>query len=412
VNLNAKHAELQAGFISEVFNPVYGTVQSRNVLEAMTQVTGFQRYWFTADVTGSQDRLAGGGVVYGLNNRLSASCNGYFFSNEIIRTEVRGGATAFPATTTGELLASRFYPRFSLRAQADYGLVVGPRLQGYLFLVETPVLPPLLLYASLARTLNDQNSIYLLGASKNQGAYSLSVEVSYATLNRFLVDLTLHVGLFREPRRGRIVMQAQGMAGQGAVSARAFLDSNGNGRMDPGERPIAGAGLLVNGVGHAGGTDAAGVTFLTGLAPDQDANLAVASATLEDPLMRPGPGIRVTPRQGHVTLLDFPVGLVGEVNGTVFMKGPEGPREVPGLGLELVAQAGPKVRTVRTAYDGFYTFPDVAPGSYRLQVPEAQARLFHLRAPAPKDLVIGPEGTVVEGLDLTLQAEPEPKETP
>ena len=413
VNLNAKHADLQGGFTSEVFNPVYGLIQSRNVLEAMALLTGFQRYWFTVDLTGSQDRIKAGGAVYGLSSRLSASCNGLFFSNEIIRTEVRGGATEFPATTTGELLASKFFPAYSIRAQADYGLSGSTNLQGCLLMVETPICTPLLLRASLARTLADRDTTLLVGATKSQGTYSLSLDVSYSTLNRLLVDLTLHVGLLREPRHGRIQAQAQGMSGQGALSARVFLDSNGNGRPDPGEPGLAKAGLQVNGVGRADSTDATGVALLTGLAPDQDANLAVAASSLEDPLMRPGPGIRVTPRQGHVTRVDFPVGLYGEVNGTVFRQGDDGSREVPGLSLELAAKTGKAVRTVRTAYDGFFTFPEVPPGAYQLRVAEAEARRFHLVAPAPKEVVIAPDGTVIDGLDLTLSpAAARPEEKP
>jgi len=413
LGLNLKRTELQGGFSSEVFNPLYGLMLSRTSIEASALLSSGQRSWFTMDFGASQDRLAAGGRVERFYNRLSSSIHGYFIANELNRSVVRGGDTAFPPTTTGDLLVSKFFPNFSLRAQANYQVNHGSKLNGYAVMVETPRFPQYVVRASILRTLSTGETIFLVGANKSQGTFSLGLDVSYSTHNRFLVDLTYRVGLVRNPRNGRFTAQAQGLASQGALSVRTFLDVNANGKQDPGEKDVERVGFVVNGASHPGITDAKGVALLTSLTPDQDANLAVVANTLEDPLMRPSiPGVRFTPRPGHSVLVDFPLVLVGEVNGTVYRKNQDQVQELPGLAVELVALDGKVTHSVRTAYDGFYTLPEIAPGRYLLRIPEAELRRLGLALVPPKDVRISSDGTVIDGLNFLLVPIPVTKVKP
>jgi len=403
LSLTAKHAELQHGFASEVFRPFYGPLRNRSTLEASALLPSLERSWFTVDFGLSRDPLVAGGQVDRLYNRLSTSYLGYYLSNQITRTVGRGEASGFPATTTGELLGSTFFRTFSLRGQATYRVGTGAKVDALAVMAETAFLPLLLLRAGVTHTLVTGNTLVQVGANKSQGTFSLGLELSYSRSTRFLADLTLRVGLGREPRRGRLLAQAQGLASQGAISARAFVDTNGNGRMDPGEKGAEGVGFLVNGASHPVLTDKHGIAFLANLNGDLDANIAVASSTLEDPLMRPGkPGIRLTPRPGHVTQVDVPLVLFGEINGTVFVKKDGATQELPSLSLDLVDSHGKVIRRVRTAYDGFYTLPDIPPGTYELRISEGEARRFGLRVPRPRPVHIARDGTVLDGLNVVL----------
>jgi hypothetical protein len=413
LSLTARHAELQGGFSSEVFNPIYGPLGSRSRLEATMLLSSRKRSWLTMDFGASQERLSAGGMVEHLYDRLSTSWYGYFISNEVIRSRVSGSALAFPATTTGNLLASKIYPTFSLRGQADYQLSGGTKLNGLTVLAETPRFPPLIVRASLTRTIIAGETHFLVGVNKNEGAYSLGLDVTYSSRNRLVVDLTIRLGLAREPRHRRIYAQAQGIASQGAVSARAFLDANANGRRDPEENDIKGVNFLVNGANQPGSTDAAGVAFLTGLSADQDANISVDTNSLEDPLMRPGqPGFRITPRAGHVAVVDVPLALFGEINGLAFANRPDGHQELAGLHLELLGADGKLFRKARTAYDGFYTLEGIPPGTYQLRVSGAEAKLHGLLPPLPREVRIAADGTIIDGLDLILDVAPTLKEKP
>lgn len=414
-SLTAKHAELQDGFISEVFRPLYGPVRSRSSLETSTLLPSMARSLVTLDLGGSQDRLVAGGSVDRLYNRISTSFYGYFLSNEIIRTEGRSAAASFPATTTGDFLASKFFRTFSLRGQANYQLDGTRRLNALSAFAETPVFDPFNLRTGLTRSLVSGDTLVQLGISKTQGAYALGVDMSYSTRSRLSLELTLRVGLAREPRSGRIHAQAQGIASHGAISARAFLDTNGNGVKDPGEKPFQGAGFMANGASQPRTTGADGVAFLTNLSGGGDANLSVSSSSLEDPLMRPGnPGVRITPRPGHVVEVDVPLVIFGEVTGTAFLKRDGTSQELPGLLLELVDARGQVVKSTRTSYDGFYTLADIPPGSYRLRASEADLYRLGISALVPRVVTVTPEGTIIDGLDLVLTpglaAPPAPRE--
>jgi len=409
MSLTAKHAELQDGFISEVFRPLYGPVRSRSSLETSTLLPSLSRSLVTLDVGVSQDRLAAGGSVDRLYNRISTSFQGYFLSNEITRTEGRSTAASLPASTTGDFLASKFFRGFSLRGQASYQLDGARRLNAVSTFVETSVLDPFTLRAGLTRAILSGDTLVQLGAQKTQGSYALGVDLSYSTRSRLSLDLTLRVGLAREPRRGKTFAQAQGIASHGAISALAFLDVNGNGVRDAGEHPLQGVGFMVNGAAQSRATDMTGTAFLANLSGDVDANLSVSTSTLEDPLMRPGvPGLRITPRPGHVVPVDVPLVLFGEVTGTAYLKVEDGSRELPGLLLDLVDAQGRTLKRTRTAFDGFYTLSDLPPGAYLLQVAEAEIGRLGLAPTAARAVTITPEGTVIDGLDLVFTQVPAP----
>jgi len=409
-SLTVKRAELQDGFVSEVFRPLNGPILSRSSLETSTLLPSMARSLVTFDLGASQDRLVAGGSVDRLYNRISTSFLGYFLSNQITRTEGRGAAT-LPATTTGELLASKFFRTFSLRGQANYQFDGAHRLNALSAFAETPWFEPFNLQAGLTRSLVSNDTLVQLGAQKAQGAYALGVNLSYSARNRLSLDLTLRLGFAREPRSGRIQARAQGVASQGAVSAQAFLDTNGNGVKDPGEKSVQGVGFMANGASQPRTTGADGVAFLTNLPGDLDVNLSVNTSTLEDPLMRSStPGLRITPRQGHVVVVDVPLVLFGEVTGSTYLKRESTSHELAGLLLELVDANGKTVKSIRTSFDGFYSLSDIPPGTYQLRASEADLRRLGLAPMAPKAVTITHEGTVLDGFDLVFT--PDPAATP
>jgi hypothetical protein len=197
------------------------------------------------------------------------------------------------------------------------------------------------------------------------------------------------------------------LAGSGAVSGRAFLDANGNGLMDAGEKAIADAGFLLNGAGQPARTDAAGEAFLPNISPNQGVDLALATSTLEDPFWKPASdGVRILPRPGKVAIVEFPVLVSGEITGTVYLRRDGKAREASGVELELVDQKGVVVRTVRTAFDGFYDITEIKPGGYTLSV--TAEHVVRLRVAAPsRGVKILPSGTVLDGVDFFLAPTPQ-----
>ncbi len=404
-SLTARHAILQGGFESEVFRPIYGKVQARSTLETSILLPSLERNLVTLDLGASRDRLVDGAEVERLSNRLSTSFQGFFLSNEIVRTQGHGSALPLPSSTLGDFLASKFFRTFSLRGQANYQLDGGRRWNAFAAFLESPSFDPYNLRVGVTRALVAGDTILQAGVQKQQGSFALGVEVSYSTRNRWTLDLTFRLGLGREPRSRRVTAQAQGLASHGAASIQAFLDANGNGQRDPGEKPVPGASFMANGASRPQVADESGVAFLTSLPADQEANISVNPSSLEDPLMRSGiQGHRITPRPGHVARLELPLVVLGEVTGTAYQKQGAASSELPGLRVELLDTEGRPFRTVRTAFDGFFILSDLPAGSYQLRVPPEEARRLGLEAPSPRSIHITPEGTILDGLDFVLVA--------
>jgi len=188
-------------------------------------------------------------------------------------------------------------------------------------------------------------------------------------------------------------------------TAEVNLSNTGGVRGDYRISPVPNVAFNVNGNRQPRLTDAQGVAFLDGLPPDVDANIAVASGTLEDPLMQPGlAGVRVTPRPGHVLRLAMPIVLYSEINGTAYLVKDGQKTELAGVRVELRDAEGRVARSLRTAYDGFFNLDALPPGSYRLELAEAAAARLGVAPPPPRVIVLSPEGTVLDGQDLILEA--------
>jgi len=212
--------------------------------------------------------------------------------------------------------------------------------------------------------------------------------------------------LARDPRSGKWHTQARSLAGLGAASPLVYLDANGNGIRDADEKPLEGAGFQANRASTEKKSSASGTALLTGLPTYQEVDVGIAVATLEDPLAVPErPGVRFVPRPGHVTPVDFPVLISGEVTGTVRLERGGEKHEASGVVVQLVDLQGTVAKEVRTAYDGFYDITLIVPGQYDIRVSPRQAERLKLKPPAPRRITIEASGTILDGIDLLVEGQ-------
>lgn len=262
----------------------------------------------------------------------------------------------------------------------------------------------------VGRDLGEMQYRSYVGAQRGEVGFSFDAQVG--ARSGVSCRVALNVGFRRDPRDGRWLSSAQPVAGTGAASALVFLDQDGNGKRDPGEPPISDAVVLTPGVGMAARTGADGRATLAGLPSDQRTDILVAPESLEDPTWTPShAGVRLLSRAGRTAIVDLPVTISGEVTGTVRLRPLASVRRTGGLhgmggvSLQLTDDAGRAARTTRSAFDGFFDLTDVPPGRYRLELSPTSAQRFAL---APRPIVIGVTGTIVDGVDVIV----EPRVTP
>lgn len=404
LSLVGKRTEARDGFTSEAFQQSYGAIRSRTSLDTSAQLPSLEHPWLNVGVSGSLDQLAEGGSVDSLDLRLGTAVGRLFLSNEITRTGTHGLAVPAPAEATGAFIASTAFPALALRGQAGYTLGDVRRLDNLALTGETYRWVPYGIQGEADYTVASHEASLRLGLSKGRGAWSFGADLRYSTVSRWSAAFNVRLGLEREPRGRKFFSSAQGATNYGAVSVLSFLDANGNGRRDPGEPPVSNVAFNVNGSRHPRLAGKDGVVLLDGLPQDVDANISVATGSLEDPLMRPGlAGARFTPRRGHVARLEMPIVVFSEINGTAYRSQAGRKTELAGLRVELRDASGRVVKSLRTAYDGFFNMDGLPPGSYRLEVPEAAARRLGAAPPPPLTVVLSPEGSLLDGQDLILE---------
>lgn len=256
---------------------------------------------------------------------------------------------------------------------------------------------------------NNSVTLWSAGFSKSLGRYGLGVTGQYATDGDYGVGMRVFLGLGRAGRPTNWNFAAQPLAGYGAASVRVFLDENGNNLMDDGEQPVPEVGFVVNGAYREARTNDSGVAHIERLAVNQYVDVAINKASLIDPQWQPAvPGASLIPRPGHVIMLDLPVRLTSEIDGTVFMlrEHAEGTdRGMGGIQLQLLDAALEVVATTATAWDGFYIFSAIPPGQYWLQASPEQMRQSGWAANGFHVVDVPTSGDFVSGVDLWIEKE-------
>jgi cell division protein FtsN len=251
---------------------------------------------------------------------------------------------------------------------------------------------------------------YQVSVNKAEGRLGVLGTLGWARSTGATVSLQLRMSMGRDPVSGHGFVQAAPLANNGAVSARTFLDSNNNGRLDPGEPVLDGAVLQIDGGARPGPLGERAPLFQTGLHTNDYVAVTVDPSGMEDPFLNPAqPGVRILPRPGKVAVVDIPMVVSGEITGVARIKGTRGTRDLAGLALELLDEAGHRAVAVRSSFDGFFEMHDLPPGRYLLRVLPEEAERLGVSLPPPRALEIKPKGSIHDGIVMRVELlAPEP----
>jgi hypothetical protein len=308
----------------------------------------------------------------------------------------------------GSLQVSRRVAGVGLSSQLAYTIKPESRVASLAISADKSLNLDSRLNLGLVRSFNPGQTTLTAGYTRNFGSFGLGVSGRYTKGGDLGVGVQLFMALGRDPHTGRWVRDWQPLAGSGVVSARAFIDDNMNGRFDEGEPPVEGVGFILNNGGrHPVRTNSDGLAYLSRMAPKAYADVGIDASTLEDAQWQPlVPGVRVLPRPGKVHLVDFPVVMTGEIDGTVYLLQAGKQRGIGNAEVELINAQGTVVSSVRSSTDGYYVMPAIKPGRYTLRISPVQ--LDKLRLNPVDALVIEMRGDsdFINGKDFVLSKKP------
>ena len=398
LSVSASHAQVD-GFTSEVFHPATDPVRGRDEVrvDGVVLAPGMV---LPLSLHARRDTLASGMEATQLQGRLSAYRNGFAVSNALRWQNLAGTKYA-----DGVLQASRRVAGIGLNGQLEYTVAPHAELGAVAFSADYSLADGYVANLGLARSFANPHYRLSGALNKSLGSFGLGLNGFITSRHEYGAGIQLFMAMGIEPRQGRVMTEAQPMAGSGAASLRVFLDRNLNGVMDEGDEPVRNAGFTVNGGSHLARTDADGIAYLSRLPSYQHLDIGFDTNTVEDPQWQPQvKGVRLVPRPGKVSQVDFALSVTGEIDGTTFLLADGVRRPMGDLELELVDSKRKVAATLKSSSDGYYVLPAVFPGTYLLRISPAQLKRLGLSDTGMHLVEITAEGTLLNARDFIVVA--------
>jgi hypothetical protein len=326
-------------------------------------------------------------------DRSSTATAGFRGSGTLANILVSGGVdlqdSRAPATRVspafdtfgaiGNLSASTFYAlKWQVRSSLDFNISPNPRLRGLGLTVDRALSDVTALHLGYGRSFADGSNTLQAGAIFHTRYGDLSLAGDYTAPNRvWQLGLTFAFGLVFDPGPHRYVMTHPGPAAGGSVAFQAFVDSNGDGVYDAGEKPVP--RVSVDGGEHKGVTGPDGRVFVTGLGSAPTGRLQVGLDDIDDPYVQSPPKtVLIAPRPGQVVSVPYPLVSSSEIIVHLVVRRDQGMVGLSALRVRLAPKAGQALET-STEYDGSANFETLRPGTYELQLDAEQAERLHMR---------------------------------
>ena len=353
----------------------------------------FQLRWVRYDYESGAERTE-------LSNRISISGYRLSLSNSLNLTSL----SMAPDTINGLAQLSYRGKKASLRGEVNYATSPTSELTSAGITVDQIRLKQSILSFQATRQLSSGYDQYGFNVNSPRGKVAYTVGANYATNGTASVDFRITFGLGQEPRTNKWKIDADPIAGRGAISARVFIDHDRDGLYSQGDEPLEKAKFRINGSVANEETNKDGVAFITSLQAHNTTDVGLATESLEDPTWTPSiQGVRLIPRPGGVSTIDFPVTETGEIDGTIYFNRNGSFIATGQVLLELINEDGKLVATTESAFDGFYVFTVVPDGKYLVRISPAQIEKLELKQVRPLEVRVSRQKQFISGINFALE---------
>ncbi len=399
-SLDFTHTALQDGYVSDFFQQSADPIDVRDRGRITGSIAVTEKFRLPVALDVKREQTQSGIKTYDATGRISANLLGTNLTNSLNWRSIAGVGSA-----DGTLQISRRLAGVGVSSQIAYSLEPDNKIASYALSVDKNFGESMRASFGMLHAMDPSVTTYTAGLNRNFGSFGLGVSARHSTLGESAIGMQLFMAMGRDPRSGKWMLDWQPMAPSGALSTQAYIDANMNGKFDQGEKPIEGVGYIINGgYRHPKLSNADGLAYLSRLSPKQYTDIAIDPGTLEDPQWVPEtPGVRVLPRPGKAQVIDFPVVMTGEVDGTVYLKNEDG--KLRGIGnaqIELLDNNGDIAVTATSASDGYYILTAVRPGKYMARISPEQLDKLDLMSSESKPVVITADGKFIDGLNFTV----------
>lgn len=237
---------------------------------------------------------------------------------------------------------------------------------------------------------NDPVHALTLGYSRKFDKFKLGVDLSYDDNDNLSAVLGTSFGLGYIPGERKTIMGHRPLAHTSVLNASVYYDKNYNAVYDDGDEALEGVGFYAAGITGDDITDGEGRLSLVRLPSYEDNIIHLDMLTLPDPYMRSVlPTQRYVMRPSQVMTQEFPIILVGEVDGNVSLVKNGGSRAAPAIEINISKVGSDAVVAMaKTEYDGFGWVKDVPMGDYDLHINREQLEKLGYCSPQRQSIAL------------------------
>lgn len=308
------------------------------------------------------------------------------------------------------------FDQLSLRASAGYEVEPSAQVDFVSFGMNSDIGYDLDLNAGYSRDFGEELSSggetsdyesYYLGVSRDFGVADIGIQGQYSNYDDdelsdgYSVFLTLSFSTFTDDSTLATRVSSRDIARRGAVRALSFVDSDGNGVWDEGERRVEGVAVY-SGARSPAIADSNGEAFAVGLPVDSWVDIGLDPGSVSDPSLQPATaGRAILPRPGATAEIALPLVEVGDVTGAVQVRDAQGVRPLANATVQLRSmETGEVVRDVVSEFDGVYFISGAPVGKYLLSLDPEQATRLSISSPPSIVVEIDAKVGLLEGIDL------------
>jgi hypothetical protein len=302
---------------------------------------------------------------------------------------------------------ARLNSKMTLRTGIDYRIKPESRMERYIASLNYRPTSNLTIDVEAEHRPEDKFSEGEVRANYIHNKFRLSPFVRYDSDNDLTTGVNLTTDFVNLPHDNMPLITSDRLTAQGFVSAKVYLDANGNFIFDEGDEPLPDA--IVESLNSRQREETAenGYALLRKLSTNLPTDIRVDDESLPDPFMvSVNRGNSVLPRAGKIYEMEFPIQFAGEVDGTVAFSQETGDTQLAkfvSVSLIPVDPIRNETITAKAAQDGFYLLSEVPPGQYFLTIDPLDAKIFKAARPMPQLMTFTHEGTTFYAQDLVMK---------
>lgn len=349
-------------------------------------------------VESSLDLRKSGQAIPTFTGRISGEFGGIGVAEQVTARVEREQIAAFGTTQVGTYLKD-----FSLRGQVNYQLSPSVSATALQLAATRDVGDSYQVSGQVGHTPASGDYDFTVGVAKRVGVFGFLVNGGWSTSGNYSISSQISVSAGINPRSSRVVTDAFPMSAFGGAAILAYVDGNGNGKFDGGERTLEGVHFMINGSPTLGGTGTDGVLLIKQLPVGMPLDITLVSETIPEPFLVPvTAGYRTEPRPGVISSIDFSLVPSGEVDGLVQLRQGDELVPVAGVRISLVDAYGKTVARSESDQSGYFLFRKVRGGAYRVLLAEQEAERLSVVQGNVVELDMPLDGDMLGGNDLVI----------